>query len=357
MLAGKRVLVCALDWGLGHAARIVPMVAQLEALGADVVVASAGRALHLLRAACPRQLCLEMPAYNVRYFFRNMYLNMGLQAGSIFRAIAAEHNWLRHIRHAHALDVVLSDNRYGCWLPDLPCYFITHQLNIQLQGGPLQNTVNQLQQQWLMRFEGLWVPDYAEDGYQLAGRLAHGSIVRQPSYIGWLSRMKPSTETVDNPRGPIVALLSGPEPARSRWEKELLEQLSRSGLSAWLLRGVAGKNERYRLGNVQVVDYLGGSELQDLLASARLLICRSGYSTLTDLATMGQRAILVPTPGQTEQIYLADYCAAQRWAPAYAQQSFHLHKALDEAAGYAGFPLPPANAQGILPAHLSRVLQ
>ncbi len=356
MLAGKRVLVCALDWGLGHAARVVPIVEQLEALGADVVIGSAGRALQLLRIACPGQQCLEMPAYNVRYFFRNMYVNMGLQAAGIFRAIAAEYSWLRTVRRRLAIDAVVSDNRYGCWSPDIPCYFITHQLNIQLNGGPLQSTVNYLQHQWLTRFDGWWVPDYEEDGLRLAGRLAHGDFIRQPAYMGWLSRIKPGYQKVNNPQGPIVALLSGPEPARSYWERQLLEQLRRSGLSAWLLRGVAGKNERYSLGKVQVVDYLGGRELSDLLASARLLICRSGYSTLMDLATVGQRAILVPTPGQTEQVYLANYCATQQWAPFYAQHDFVLHKALDDVDEYTSFPLPPAYAGDMLPAHLSKIL-
>lgn len=358
MLAGKRVLVCALDWGLGHAARVVPVVAQLETLGADVVVASAGRALQLLREACPRQQCLEMPAYNVRYFFDNMYANMGLQGASILRAIAAEHRWLRSIQRRLAIDVVIADNRYGCWSPDLPCYFITHQLDIQVHGALLQNAVNQIHQQWLMHFDGWWVPDYQETGFQLSGRLAHGNFARQPSYMGWLSRMEPKCERAeDNPHGPIVAILSGPEPARSRWEKQLLEQLRSSGLSAWLLRGVAGKNKRYSSGSVQVVDYLGGRELADLLAGARLLICRSGYSTLMDLATIGQRAILIPTPGQTEQEYLANYCAAQQWAPTYSQQNFQLYKALDDTAAYTGFPLPPAYAHDVLPAHLRKILQ
>lgn len=357
MLAGKRVLVCALDWGLGHATRVVPIIAQLKALGADVVVASAGRALQSLRMACPELQCLEMPPYNIRYFFDNMYVNIGLQTGSILRAIIAEHNWLRSIRHSQAIDIVVSDNRYGCWSPDIPAYFITHQLNIQLQGGFVQNTVNRIQQQWLTHFEGLWVPDHEDEGLQLAGQLAHGSFVRQPAYMGWLSRMKASGERVNNPQGPVVALLSGPEPARSRWEKILIKQLSQSGLSAWMVRGVAGRNERYTSGGVKVVDYLDGSELANLLTSARLLICRSGYSTLMDLATMGLKAALVPTPGQTEQVYLASYSAAQRWAPAYTQGTFQLRKALDEAADFTGFPLPPTHADGMLSAHLSSVLQ
>lgn len=357
MLAGKRVLVCALDWGLGHATRVVPIIVQLEALGAEVVVASAGRALHSLRMACPQLQCLEMPPYNVRYFFDNMYVNIGLQAGSILRAIMAEHNWLRSIRHTQAIDVVVSDNRYGCWVPDIPAYFITHQLNIQLQGKFVQNIVNRIQQQWLTHFDGIWVPDYEDEGLQLAGQLAHGSFIRQPSYMGWLSRMKPSSERIDNPQGPVVAMLSGPEPARSRWEKKLLEQLSHSGLSAWLVRGVAGKNERYTLGGVRVVDYLEGNELADLLVSARVLICRSGYSTLMDLATIGKKAVLVPTPGQTEQVYLAGYCATQGWAPTYTQRDFHLKKALDEAANFGGFPLPPTHTSSILSTHLKDVLQ
>ena len=40
---------------------------------------------------------------------------------------------------------------------------------------------------------------------------------------------------------------------------------------------------------------------------AKLVVSRSGYSTILDLAVIGTKALMVPTPGQIEQEYLAEY--------------------------------------------------
>jgi predicted glycosyltransferase len=40
------------------------------------------------------------------------------------------------------------------------------------------------------------------------------------------------------------------------------------------------------------------------MSAASVIICRSGYSSVMDLMKMKKRAILMPTPGQTEQLHL-----------------------------------------------------
>jgi UDP-N-acetylglucosamine:LPS N-acetylglucosamine transferase len=59
--------------------------------------------------------------------------------------------------------------------------------------------------------------------------------------------------------------------------------------------------------------------LSNLLSRVDLVICRSGYSTMMDLRAMGKPAILIPTPGQTEQIYLAQRAESQGWVAVLQQ--------------------------------------
>jgi predicted glycosyltransferase len=66
------------------------------------------------------------------------------------------------------------------------------------------------------------------------------------------------------------------------------------------------------------------------LASASLVIARSGYSTVMDLVRMRRRAVLVPTPGQTEQEYLARHLSDAGLFLSVPQSSFDLRKAIDE---------------------------
>ena len=88
----KKVLVAPLNWGLGHATRCVPVIRELILQGAEVIVATDGAALKLLKQEFPTLAFVELPGYNIRYttgIF--MPLQMLLQAPGIFRTISKEH--------------------------------------------------------------------------------------------------------------------------------------------------------------------------------------------------------------------------------------------------------------------------
>lgn len=347
-MRGRRVLICALDWGLGHASRCVPLARRWQAEGAEVRLASAGRALALLRRECPDLPCLEMPAYGIRYFSNNMYVNMAAQGPRLLRAALAEGRWLATELRREPTDLVVSDNRYGCHHPGAHCIFLSHQLNIQLPGYWLHRGVNALQQALLRNFAEVWAPDYDLPGYRLAGALAHAlppTGLPPVRYVGWLSRM--SANPVADTDGPLVALLSGPEPQRSYWEQEVRRQLKAWGRPALLVRGLPEQQGLTREGALTVADHLAGEALAEALRHAPVVLCRPGYSSLMDLATLGKRALLTPTPGQTEQEYLARYCAAQGWAPWANQHEARLVELLEAMPAYRGLPgLPPATAAG-----------
>jgi hypothetical protein len=342
-MRGRRVLICALDWGLGHASRCVPLARRWQAEGAEVRLASAGRALALLRRECPDLPCLEMPAYGIRYFSNNMYVNMAAQGPRLLRAAWAERGWLAAQLRRQPADVVVSDNRYGCYHPGAYGIFLSHQLNIQLPGYWLHRGVNAAQQALLRNFQEVWAPDYDMPGYRLAGALAHElppGALPPVRYVGWLSRMTPAPAAAAD--GPLVALLSGPEPQRRYWEQEVRRQLRAWGRPALLVRGLPERQGITRAGALTIVDHLAGEALAEALRHAPAVLCRSGYSTLMDMATLGQRVALIPTPGQTEQEYLAQHCAAQGWAPWAGQREARLEALLEALPACKGLPgLPP----------------
>jgi predicted glycosyltransferase len=59
-----------------------------------------------------------------------------------------------------------------------------------------------------------------------------------------------------------------------------------------------------------------------------MVLSRAGYSTIMDLLKLGKRAILVPTPGQTEQEYLGHYLSGKQMALCIEQSAFSLPGAM-----------------------------
>jgi UDP-N-acetylglucosamine:LPS N-acetylglucosamine transferase len=85
--------------------------------------------------------------------------------------------------------------------------------------------------------------------------------------------------------------------------------LAETGHTALLILGIPDKTIHEVQCNLTIINHLPDEELADSLEQAELVICRSGYSTIMDLEILNVRALLVPTPGQTEQEYLAEYHA------------------------------------------------
>lgn len=334
----KRVLVAPLDWGLGHATRCVPIVRELLRTSCEVYLAGSGASSRLLRNEFPELKFFWLPGYHPVYpATGSMTWKMALQVPKFMRVIRNEHDEIEAIVRAHQIDLVISDNRFGCWSSLIPSVFITHQRNILLPVGFkwLETWVNRINDSLIRKFSCCWIPDRPEP-FSLAGRLATAS-TREESYptryIGNLSRFgAPSPQSV---RFDIVCILSGPEPQRSIFEERLVPQLRSSGLRYFIVRGlIEGATPR---ADVNSADFLSGGELQQVIEQSACVISRSGYSTVMDLAKLGRKAIFVPTPGQTEQEYLAASLMERKTAFAMNQQEFDLMVAWNEQKNYAGF--------------------
>lgn len=339
-----RVLVAPLDWGLGHAARCVPVVQELQRQGCDVLLAGSGDSLDLLQKEFPGLPAFHLPGYHPRYSSRDsMLIAMARQVPRFMHVIAAEHEAVEKLIAREKVDRLISDNRYGCWSERVPAAFITHQRNILMPNGFgwLQPFVRLLSAHMIRHFDVCWVPDSPGE-HTLAGELAFSgrcaSTVRT-EHVGWLSRFHVQPNT--SGKCDVLAIFSGPEPQRTLFENKVVSQLRASGLKFRVVRGLPGNAAPS--GDPRIVHFLSTPALQDEIASADVVIARSGYSTVMDMQATGKKVVFVPTPGQTEQEYLARTLTEKGIAFHVTQDSFDLATALARAREFPGFPPAPVN--------------
>ena len=352
-----RVLVAILDWGLGHAARCVPVIRELQRHGCTVVVAGSGDSLSFICKEFPNLQFFELPGYAPRYPANgSMVWKMAGQLPRFARTIVAEHRVIEDIITGERIDCVISDNRYGCWSARVRSAFITHQSNVLMpkRFGFLHQLVRLTTGRLVTRFSECWIPDFPAND-SIAGDLSDVKALPdtlQVRYVGALSRFdyvdrRPAKE-ID-----ILAILSGPEPQRTILENILMPQLKTSGLSFRLVRGLPGAPSEN--GDDRVLNFATTTELQPWIESARIVLARSGYSTVMDMKALGKKVIFIATPQQTEQEYLAERLMASGIAYSMAQENFNLKKALENSMNFKGFD--PVSKNTLLADAVGRFIQ
>lgn len=358
LTTATRILVAPMDWGLGHATRCIPLIRYLVARGCSVHLAGEGRIEALLRAEFPNLPFLSLPGYNIEYGHSKWELlgKMALQIPKILDRIHKENEWLQQVMEEYRFDVVLSDNRYGLYHEDAYSVFMTHQLLIKAPFGSFGESVMQrLNYDFIEQFDECWVPDAMEEP-NLAGVLSHPDTLPaiRTVFIGPLSRFRPPAEAVE-PRH-LLVVLSGPEPQRSILEERLLEQLKEYTGPIVLVRGLPGdNNEPVIADNLTILDHVDTEGMQQLMEEAVLVVSRCGYSTVMDLVTLGKKSILVPTPGQTEQEYLATHLMEQGVALCATQDEFRLGPLLQLAEAFPYNPISIDN-EGLMEAVVDNML-
>ena len=312
-------------------------------MGAGVLLASDGVALHLLKAEFPHLPALELPSYRIRYESPNMVRNIAWQMPRIMYAVRAEHQETERLVRKHNIRGIISDNRYGCFSRNAKSVMLTHQLQLRIPNVFLEWSANQVLRRALGKFDETWVPDVSEEP-NLSGDLSHGTseIFAQTRFIGPLSRMQTAQNAASNATQSseydVAVVLSGPEPQRTYLEQRLLEQAMSLPQKFIFIQGKTQAKEHHFIAeNVEVVSYLTSEDLNEVLLASEVLVCRSGYSSIMDLAALGKKAILVPTPGQTEQEYLADFFAQQNIFLVQKQEEIDLETGLEVVAETSGF--------------------
>lgn len=328
----KRVLVVPLDWGLGHATRCIPVINSCISNSIQVLVAGEGNSLRILEQMYPSLVILRLKGYRVAYskskhFF---FLKMFLQAPKILMAISRERKWLAKIIKEEQIDAVISDNRFGLHNSAVPSVFITHQLFIKTGNSFIEKIARHINYLFINKFDECWVPDN-EKYPGLAGELSHpGKLPPVPvKYLGVLSRFKRAAIEKKND---LLILLSGPEPQRSIFENIILKQINQFEGSVTLVRGLPAENKSLAVPGSKIIihNHLEADVLNTLVLQSMHIIARSGYSTIMDLYALGKTAVLVPTPGQTEQEYLAKHLLKEKLFYSCAQENFSLTAAIEQ---------------------------
>jgi uncharacterized protein (TIGR00661 family) len=334
----KRVLVAPLDWGLGHATRCIPVIQELLEQNCEVVLAGNGPSIILLQKEFPSLMSFPLPGYDPEYSVTaSMVSKMAMQLPKFFLAARAEHMAMKKIVQDQNIDLIISDNRYGCWSNAVPSVLITHQSNILMprRFGWLGPFVRLIVRNRIRKFTSCWIPDFPDNSLSgLLTAFGKADLQTDVTYIGPLSRFKPSENL--QKKYDVAAIFSGPEPQRTIMENMVVPQLEKSSINYFVVRGLP-QCEQIVDSKKNVVNFMTTEDLKTVIESAELVISRSGYSTVMDLAALGKKAIFIPTPGQTEQEYLARELKRKKIAYSIPQEKFDLRTALEETHLYSGF--------------------
>ena len=328
-MISKKLLVVPLDWGLGHATRCIPVIKDLLANNCMVWLAGEGAQEKLLRKEFPELPFLLLKGYRIRFPDSGAFFRLLLQIPKILKAIKDENIWLKEQVNKYGFDGVISDNRYGLFHDNIFSVFITHQLSIKSPVGKWsENLLQHWSYKFINRFNECWVPDEAGKD-NLAGELSHpekfpGIPVK---YLGPLSRFEFTTgKEIKNH---LLIILSGPEPQRSLWEETIINEVAHYHGTATIVRGLPDEPAIIPSTNsIRFYNHLDSKLLNDEMNKAEFVISRSGYSTIMDIVKLKKKSILIPTPGQSEQEYLARYLSGKHRVFRISQKNFSLQKAL-----------------------------
>lgn len=310
----KRVLVCPLNWGLGHATRCVPIIRKEIEKGSKVIVGADGFPLKFLKSQFPQLTFIELKSYPIKYsekgylmiwqilkFFPLLFINM-----------IQEHIWLDKFLENESIDKVISDNRFGLWSKKIHSVYITHQVMVKMPKRLifLEKFSYYIHKKIMQQYTECWIPDVDEEK-GLTGDLSHKyPLPSNSQYIGILSRFDIYKETEKNEKFENVIILSGIEPQRSIFEKKMTEKYQNKSEKTLMIIGKPNdKIQKEEIGQLTKQNHIADKELVAYLKGCKKVICRAGYSTVMDLETLGveYKATYFPTPGQTEQEYLAVY--------------------------------------------------
>ncbi|MDD2195878.1 MAG: glycosyltransferase [Bacteroidales bacterium] len=308
--ANDTVLVSPLGWGLGHASRLIPVINALLDKGCTVVIGADPHTIELLQPRFPNVECFVFKSVNVKFSKgKHQLFSLIRIAIKLLLLAKREQRELKRIIDTKSITAIISDNRYGLHAKGVKSVLVTHQLSpiFPKPFGWLQPLGKRYIKRQAQQFTECWIPD-SENGFRLSGNLSDGEVATPNArFVGLMSRFSLLEPQKLQKGFDLVGVVSGPPPHRQAFEQELINIGQRLNLRTLIVQGLPqGKNAARTKGKVTLVPHLPDIQFAKELISAKYVICRSGYSTIMDLIALQCSAITVPTPGQTEQEYLAN---------------------------------------------------
>ncbi len=330
----KNILVAPLNWGLGHATRCIPIIKNLERNGFTPIIASDGSALDLLKKEFPHLKSLELPSYNIEYAKKGEDFKWKLIKNSpkTLNAILSEKKLTKQWVSEYELSGIISDNRLGVRSKKIPSVFITHQLTVL--SGKTTWISSKMHQHFIKKFKECWIPDF-EVKPNLTGKLGHlKNTSLNLNYIGPLSRLEKQELPIQYD---LMVIISGPEPQRTMLEEKLKNEVPRFLGNVVFIKGILEKEQKKeQIKNTTYYNFMTTEELEKTFNESQIVLCRSGYTTIMDLAKLQKKAFFIPTPGQFEQEYLAKKLKKEGLIPFAKQDDFRIQNII-ETEIYSGF--------------------
>lgn len=331
----KTILIAPLNWGLGHATRCIPIIKALLENNYTPIIASDGIALALLKKEFPDIQTLELPSYQIEYAKNGANFKWKLiQNGpKMVRAILEEKKIIKNWIEKYAIDGIISDNRLGVISKKVPSVFITHQLNVMT--GNTTWITTKVHQYIIKKYTECWVPDLAGT-LNLTGKLGH---IYDPNikinYIGPISRLE---KKLVPKKYDLLVILSGPEPQRGILEHHLKKEIVQFKGNVIFIEGnIESEQKTVVKEHVTYYNFMNSTELELAFNESEMVLCRSGYTTIMDLAQLRKKAFFIPTPGQYEQEYLAKKLEKEGLVPYASQDDFRI-KDIEKIKNYKGLP-------------------
>ncbi|MGH8145480.1 MAG: glycosyltransferase [Rhodanobacteraceae bacterium] len=341
---GRRILYGVYHWGLGHATRSLGLIRALIERGDHVIVMmQPGPGMRLLQSelgdACEYFPFRDTPAPFSRYP-AIFYLRMTAAMPWVLAGYRREHRAAEKLVAERHIDCVISDSRFGVWSQAVPSYVIFHSVH---QVVPFFSSFTQRFTEWGQRdllkgFTKVLIPDVAENG-GLSGWLGHdpdfdwgdGRLV----YIGPLSSVPRMDVEQDVD---VFFSVSGIEPQRGLLEKLALASLPELSGRIVVTLGRPSDDSVREIAGATVYGYLDRQRQAEMLNRAKLVVTRSGYTTLMELAGLGRKALFVATPGQSEQEYLAKFHRDRGYVWSVEQKHLDIPRDIERARAAAGIP-------------------
>lgn len=326
----RNILVCPLGWGLGHTTRMIPLIRKIMTMNCRVIFGGDRWQIDLIRKEIPEIQCINFRGFSIKYSgFLPQYIVILIFSPLFWYHSLREHFQLKKLIKEHNIDIVISDSRIGLWNRCVKSVLVTHLIRIPLPRlmGIFENLTVPLSRIVINRFTYCFIPDLPGE-VNLSGRLSHRlCLPRNAKYIGILSRFHGKQEAKENIKGKYfcIAIMSGPSPQKEILTQKVIDILKeQKGNSIILTGNPSSASPGRQEGNIMIVNHLPQDEWLRVIRQSELIITRSGYTTIMELYSLRRSAILIPTPGQAEQEYLARYLSEKKWF-SYIRQK-HLGK-------------------------------
>ena len=282
---------------MGHVARCIPIIDLFVRNKNKVYVAGSRSQIEIIGQYFSDVHWIEHDGYPFN-FGRRGFFRYDLMKKFYSHLIRwrKERSQVENYCQQYAIDLVVSDHRYGFRSRSIYSIFMTHQ--VQLPLFRYEGILQFLHLQAMRRFDEIWIPD--DQHMNFAGKLSIPKKSLKFSHIGIQSRFKMYDKTQKSRNG-IVVVVSGPLSYARQFVVEQIAMYKNEPVTIILTEELCNLNFPK---NMNVLISKDWKKCDEVIMGAGKIVSRSGYSTLMDLIELDVPFLITPTPGQSEQEYL-----------------------------------------------------